>query len=187
MTPKMKSAGICSALEDYGKLKVVDEFTPLPRDVSPACAGEALANRPVSTSNDASNIDQLTTPALGANEESAAMSDDEKNGLGAVPVLGKALGMAIEKRSKRKMLVDVDYYQTMLDESDLGEEEKRELVLVVAQIIMGFVDLGFEVGPLQEACGKVAEISEEEGDAPEAVLSSDADTLKATFNIHAAE
>jgi len=52
------------------------------------------------------------------------------------------------------LTVDVEKYQTMLDDSDLTEEQKRRVLEELWSIIVNFVELGFEVHPLQEVCGK---------------------------------
>lgn len=71
---------------------------------------------------------------------------------------------------------EIERYQAMLDGSDMTEAEKRDLLEALWSIVVGFVDLGFRVHPIQQV-----------PDAPEClsgllastfgdVLSSDADT-----------
>lgn len=50
--------------------------------------------------------------------------------------------------------VDVDYYKEVLDEPGLSEEQKEQIITALWQIIVAFVDLGFGVHPVQQACGK---------------------------------
>jgi hypothetical protein len=47
--------------------------------------------------------------------------------------------------------IEVDYerYAKMLDASDLNEDQKREFLETLWQVIVQFVDLGFGVHPLQ--------------------------------------
>lgn len=55
---------------------------------------------------------------------------------------------------KQIMTVDVEKYQTYLDESDMTEAQKEEFLQALWSIIVSFVELGFGVHPLQEVCGK---------------------------------
>ncbi|MFD0917259.1 hypothetical protein ACFQ14_12635 [Pseudahrensia aquimaris] len=50
------------------------------------------------------------------------------------------------------LLIDYKKYESMLDESDLSEDQKREFLETLWSVIVGFVDLGFGVHPLQQ-CG----------------------------------
>lgn len=54
----------------------------------------------------------------------------------------------------RKIEVDVDRYQAMLDDPALTEAKKEQIITALWQIIVAFVDLGFDVHPAQSACGK---------------------------------
>lgn len=47
--------------------------------------------------------------------------------------------------------VDVDYYQSIIDDPDVSESRKRELIEIVGAIIMNFIDIGFGVHPIQLA------------------------------------
>ena len=56
-----------------------------------------------------------------------------------------------------KIEVDFDRYAHFLDDSDLSEDQKRELLQTVWNVVCGFVALGFEVHPFQQAknsCGE---------------------------------
>ena len=66
--------------------------------------------------------------------------------------------------SVMKPVITVDYerYAHFLDSSDLSDEQKQEFLQTLWNIVVGFVDLGFGVHPVQQAqkpCGKV-EVSE---------------------------
>lgn len=65
--------------------------------------------------------------------------------------------------SRPALIFDVERYQKMLDKSDLPEEEKRAFLETLWSVIVGFVDLGFEVHPLQQtgskACGQDLDLS----------------------------
>lgn len=67
-----------------------------------------------------------------------------------------------EKRERPVMTVDFERYAHMLEDSDLTEEQKRELLQALWNITVEFVSLGFGVHPIQqakEACGKPTEKS----------------------------
>lgn len=51
--------------------------------------------------------------------------------------------------------IDVEKYEHLLDDSDLSETQKREVLEALWAIIVAFVDLGFGVHPVQQACGEV--------------------------------
>jgi hypothetical protein len=49
------------------------------------------------------------------------------------------------------LTLDVDLYQHYLNNSDLSEEQKNELLHTLWNIICGFVQMGFHVHPVQQA------------------------------------
>lgn len=65
------------------------------------------------------------------------------------------------------VFVDYDLYAHFLDDSDLTEEQKREVLQLLWNIVCEFVSLGWGVHPLQqalddkEACGKPSENAQE--------------------------
>lgn len=50
--------------------------------------------------------------------------------------------------------VDVALYRSYLEDSGLSEAQKEEFLRTLWGIVVSFVELGFEVHPLQEACGQ---------------------------------
>ena len=54
----------------------------------------------------------------------------------------------------KKLEVDVDLYQEMLDDPTLTDAHKEQIIVALWEIIIAFVDLGFGVHPVQQACGK---------------------------------
>ncbi|MGD1923369.1 MAG: hypothetical protein ACFB03_04160 [Paracoccaceae bacterium] len=57
----------------------------------------------------------------------------------------------------RQLLVNVAKYQHFLDKADISEDQKAEFLANFWQIVVAFVDLGFGVHPVQQACGKLSE------------------------------
>ncbi len=47
--------------------------------------------------------------------------------------------------------LDVERYEKMLNDCDLTEEQRQEFLETIWTIIVGFVDLGFDIHPLQQA------------------------------------
>ena len=55
------------------------------------------------------------------------------------------------------LMVDVEKYQSFLDDSDMTDAQKEEFLKALWSIIVNFVEMGFGVHPLQEACGQNSE------------------------------
>jgi hypothetical protein len=49
---------------------------------------------------------------------------------------------------------DVSRYEHFLEDQGLSAEQKRAMLEALWSIIVGFVDLGFGVHPVQQACGQ---------------------------------
>jgi len=52
----------------------------------------------------------------------------------------------------KSLTIDYQLYEQYLADSELSDEQKREFLNTLWQIVVGFVDLGFGVHPLQQAC-----------------------------------
>ena len=57
------------------------------------------------------------------------------------------------------LTIDWDLYGRYLENSDLSDEKKREFIETLWSIVVGFVDLGFGIHPLQRSCGQNDEMS----------------------------
>ncbi len=114
------------------------------------------------------------------------MTDKDKtDGVDAAPILGKAIGMALERDPKKSLKIDVSRYEEWLDDPALSEAQKEEILGSLWSIIMCFIDLGFGVSPLEEACGQLGQRLDLEGDTDS--NESKPLELKNTFNALAAE
>lgn len=131
--------------------------------------------------------ESLCASTTSAYKGGAEMARDKETGFETAPTLGKALGMALEESPRKTLQVDTAKYQEYLDDPDLSNEQKEQIVEALWTIIIAFVDLGYGVSPLQEACGKLSEINDESGETDDDLLRVDADTLTQTFSNHAAE
>lgn len=121
--------------------------------------------------------EKTRTPEPLVRKESAIMTSDD----------WKALGFSFEQTSKNTLQIDTAKYQAFLDDADLSDDQKEEIILALWKIIIPFVDLGFKVSPLDLACGKLAQSTDDTGNQDSAMLKSDKPKLSDTFNQFAAE
>ena len=56
-----------------------------------------------------------------------------------------------EGQNYKTLTLDVDYYQSFLDDADIPDDKKQELIETLWNIVVQFVDLGFGIHPLQQA------------------------------------
>lgn len=62
--------------------------------------------------------------------------------------------IAFEEAAKPSVEIDVEKYQALLDDPDLSDTQKEEIMRALWMVMMAFADLGFGVHPAQEVCGK---------------------------------
>ncbi|MEQ8342214.1 MAG: hypothetical protein RLP08_03420 [Marinovum algicola] len=65
-----------------------------------------------------------------------------------------AMDRAASQTTSSRLEIDLDHYQSYLDDPDLTADQKTEIVTALWAIITAFVELGFGVHPAQQACGK---------------------------------
>jgi hypothetical protein len=82
------------------------------------------------------------------------------------------------------LTLDYALYESLLDDSDLSEEQKRELIETLWNIVISFVDLGFGFNPVQLICEQNRDIAE---NLAENLLSSKSDNQNNTQQDHALE
>ena len=68
--------------------------------------------------------------------------------------LAGAMDRATSQTASSRLEIDLDHYQSYLDDPDLTADQKTEIVTALWTIIPAFVELGFGVHPAQQACGK---------------------------------
>lgn len=90
-----------------------------------------------------------------------------------------AANKAAEQRSVH---IDVEKYQHMLDGSGMNEAQKREVLEALWSMIVTFVDLGFGVHPVQQACGQLKKELDQGGKAESDQVNCDKPELKNSFN-----
>lgn len=64
------------------------------------------------------------------------------------------LGASFDASASPIVTVDVEKYQSLIDDPSLTQEQKEEFLQALWSIIVSFVELGFGVHPLQEVCGQ---------------------------------
>lgn len=64
-----------------------------------------------------------------------------------------------DKKTWPALMIDYSLYDEILADSGASDEEKREFLDVVWNIVVSFVDLGFGVHPLQQACEQKRDLS----------------------------
>ena len=70
------------------------------------------------------------------------------------PDLAEAMNRAASAGHHSWLEIDFDNYQSYLDDPALTPEQKQDIVCALWTIISAFVELGFGVHPVQQACGK---------------------------------
>ncbi|MBB4124091.1 hypothetical protein [Martelella radicis] len=78
--------------------------------------------------------------------------------------------------------VDVGLYQSYLDNTNMSQAQKEEFLQAMWSIILGFVDLGWEVHPVQEACGQNDETNDPPPESKPERLYSENSKIAETFN-----
>lgn len=97
------------------------------------------------------------------------MKDAETN---YIANLAAAIDNASSQQPRSHLEIDLEHYQSYLDDSSLTPDQKAEFMGELWIIISAFVELGFGVHPVQQACGKhgteleQAENSESTGKEP---------------------
>jgi len=64
------------------------------------------------------------------------------------------LGASFDASVKPIVTVDVEKYQSLIDDPTLTQVQKEEFLQALWSIMVSFVELGFGVHPLQEVCGQ---------------------------------
>ncbi|KIC41579.1 hypothetical protein RA27_10100 [Ruegeria sp. ANG-R] len=61
---------------------------------------------------------------------------------------------SFDASSKPIVRVDFHKYQAFLDGADMTDAQKEEFIQALWAVIVSFVEMGFGVHPVQQACGK---------------------------------
>ena len=115
------------------------------------------------------------------------MTVEQRTKLDGGPLLSKVLGVSLDSRAGKSLEVDLDAYKAYLDDPALSDVQKDQIVDALWKIIVCFVDLGFGMSPLQQACGKLEETGDEGGIWGQRILDFEHGELSENFNKQAAE
>ncbi len=66
--------------------------------------------------------------------------------------------------------IDFEAYLPYLEDEDIPEDQKRELIETLFNIMMGFADIAFGLSPSQNICGKLLEIDSDSQTAADTVV-----------------
>jgi hypothetical protein len=61
----------------------------------------------------------------------------------------------LKQLSRRRLEIDLERYQTYVDDNDLSEDQKADFVNALWTVIVAFVDLGYGVHPVQSECAQL--------------------------------
>jgi len=70
----------------------------------------------------------------------------------------EAISAQFKASARPNLTIDVARYEKFLEESGMSAEAKQVYLENMWNVILAFVELGYGVHPLQEACGKDAEV-----------------------------
>lgn len=126
-------------------------------------------------------------PDENARKEGAKMTSDDWKVAEQSSKMDETLQFSLRNEPSKSVEIDVEKYQAYLDDPDLSDEERKQLVHLIWQIMMAFVDLGFGVHPVQQACGKTTENTDNAGNRDSSMLNSKPTTLSDEFNSIVAE
>lgn len=79
------------------------------------------------------------------------MKDAETNN---IPDLAAAIDKAASQQPLGHLEIGLEHYQGYLNDPSLTPDQKAEIIGALWTIISAFVELGFGVHPVQQACGK---------------------------------
>ncbi len=82
-----------------------------------------------------------------------------------------------EPESPSTLTIDVEHYQAYLDDMDIPDEKKRELVETIYSIVMQFVELGFGITTTHQALEAQKKHPRKQNSRPK----QDSDTIPATM------
>ena len=95
---------------------------------------------------------------------------------------GPIEGIVLDPSRSRAFTIDCALYEKYLQDSDMNEEEKRQFLEALWNIIVGLVDLGFGVHPLQQVCEQELEIGILPSSRSSNVIGSASKSPKNTFS-----
>jgi hypothetical protein len=71
-----------------------------------------------------------------------------------LPDVGEALSREHDRTVRHSLQLDVEFYKELLEDADIDDAQKEHVSGALWKIIIAFVELGFDVHPTQQVCGK---------------------------------
>ena len=71
-----------------------------------------------------------------------------------LPDVGEALSREHDRIVRHSLQLDVEFYKELLEDAEIDDAQKEQVIGALWKIIVAFVELGFEVHPTQQVCGK---------------------------------
>ncbi|MDF1669528.1 MAG: hypothetical protein P1U83_07935 [Roseovarius sp.] len=65
-----------------------------------------------------------------------------------------------QAKASPTLTIDWERYGRYLEDSDLTDAQKREFLQTLWDIVVSFVDLGFDLNPTQSVCGEVGALAD---------------------------
>ena len=59
-----------------------------------------------------------------------------------------------QSKAPPSLSIDWEAYLPFFENEEISDEDKRELIGILWSIMVSFVDLGFDIHPVQQACGE---------------------------------
>lgn len=64
-----------------------------------------------------------------------------------------------QNTNRPRASIDWEAYLPLIKDGDIPEDQKRELIETLWWIMLAFVDLGFDLHPIQQGCGELPDLS----------------------------
>lgn len=79
------------------------------------------------------------------------MNDMSRSGF---PDVSAAFEKERQAPRSSSVVIDYDRYQEILDDPNMSSDQQQQIILALWSILTAFVHLGYEVHPVQQACGQ---------------------------------
>lgn len=181
-----KTAEICASADNSDKMVIGNNLRTSAQDCAserPSSeahnfSGEYLQGHEIDARANGSALPECSSPC-DKERQAVTMKDhhphDELHAEGTLQAM-------ISAAPKPSVGIDIEKYQAWLDDPDLTDNQKKQIIEALWSIIVAFVDLGFGVHPAQQVCGKADNLEDGSAIRSDDVLTSISTTLSESFN-----
>ncbi len=186
-----KTAEICASANNSDKMVIgnnlrtsaQDSASERPTSEADNFSGEYLQGHEINPRANGSALPECSGPC---DQERQAVTMKDHHQHDELETKGTLQAM-ISAAPKPSVGIDIEKYQAWLDDPDLTDTQKKQIIEALWSIMVAFVDLGFGVHPLQaaqgqEVCGQLSEALDPRGDEDSNEASPAHQTLSAEFN-----